>query len=97
VDPLVGQLAGLLDDADRRDALGRTGLRLVRERFSLEAAALKLDGIYRQAVAQRPSSSRSVIDTASVICRTAAHKAHDGGLLRRMRTSAAPAAGRGGA
>ena len=86
VDPLRRQLATLLGDPGRRAVLGRFGRGYVERELSLTAAARRLDRIYRQTAAAAGSAWQRLPDTASTAGRVLAHKAHDGGIVRRFRT-----------
>jgi glycosyltransferase involved in cell wall biosynthesis len=55
---LYNQLADLLDEPERRAVLGGFGLRIVSERYGLEAAAAGLERLYRE-VAGQPSGRRA--------------------------------------
>jgi glycosyltransferase involved in cell wall biosynthesis len=81
-DPLVDQLRQLVDDAPRRRRLGEFGLETVRQRYSLPAAAARLDRAYRQTVADRPGAGRRAQDALWTAARIVRHKAAGRGLLR---------------
>ena len=51
-------LAGLLDDPDRRQALGAAGRRRVEERYTWRAVAAATADIYREAIAAREQQGR---------------------------------------
>lgn len=70
---LAAMLAELRDE-DRRRVLGGFGARIVRERFSLEAAAARLTHIYADALASPPGLSTRWYDSAYLLAYSAAHR-----------------------
>jgi glycosyltransferase involved in cell wall biosynthesis len=60
------QLADLLASPDRRRELGDYGRRLVCERFSLDAAARRLERIYRETISHPPSMVMSARQSLKV-------------------------------
>ena len=84
-DPLTEHIAALADDAGERQARGVFGRSLVQERYSLEAAAARLDRIYADVMSSAPGVGRRVADAATTSGRIVRHKARDRGLLPGLR------------
>ena len=59
------QLEAMLDDPARRTELGAFGRRMVFERFGLEAAATRLEALYRVVAAEVPSRRRALVAEAA--------------------------------
>lgn len=59
---LADAAVGLLDDPDRRRALGRAARRRVEERFGIRRMAAELEAVYRTAVGESPATGEFVHD-----------------------------------
>jgi glycosyltransferase involved in cell wall biosynthesis len=66
------QLAGLVDDPDRRALLAAFAQSTIIERYGLAASAAALDGMYRQTLSRKQSVARQVGDAAATAVRRAA-------------------------
>lgn len=84
-DPLPELIAALADDPNQRQTLGDFGSSLVQERYSLDAAAARLDEIYADVAASPPRLARRVADATATAVRIVRHKASDRGLLAQPR------------
>jgi glycosyltransferase involved in cell wall biosynthesis len=60
-DRLVRQLGDLLDHPEERSELGEFGRRTVAERFAVDAAAARLECLYREAAAAAPASRPALV------------------------------------
>ncbi len=81
---LAAQIRSLLDPA-RRAELSEYGLRTVRERFSLDLMADRLEEVYRAAATDPPSWWRRNADAAYVYGYDLAHRLMPSGLKQAVR------------
>ncbi len=82
-DALVGLLRELLEDPRRRDELGRYGRELLESRFGLQRAAAVQEGVYLQALQERPGPVLRVLDGARAAIGLVMHKAQRRRARRR--------------
>ena len=61
VGALQAALAGLLDDADQRRAMGEAGREAARRELSLDAFGARLENLYRAVIAGGPARARTMV------------------------------------